>query len=152
MALIQAKVNLGSPPHTWRILNDLFNSNYWIRITSTHVENTWILTAFTVTLEDHLHTRGEYCSNVKNCIFSTGSPPHTWRILFMSMLKTKQPRITSTHVENTAGYIGLKSEDGDHLHTRGEYNRESLNRQKDTGSPPHTWRILYEALRQDTGI
>ena len=34
------KIVLGSPPHTWRILDQWHKFHQWLRITSTYVENT----------------------------------------------------------------------------------------------------------------
>ena len=72
---------LGSPPHTWRILFTFMFMPSLLRITSTYVENTEIISMLNVTGEDHLHIRGEYplVSVPSACLL--GSPPHTWRIL-----------------------------------------------------------------------
>ena len=50
----------GSPPHTWRILTVPKGQAGKLRITSTHVENTFGVSATINTIK--------------------GSPPHTWRI------------------------------------------------------------------------
>ena len=71
----------GSPPHTWRILNDDAIGALGLRITSTYVENT------------SFHIDG---TSVK-----VGSPPHTWRIPVVIAVTMDRDRITSTYVENT---------------------------------------------------
>ena len=54
------KVNLGSPPHAWRILNVPTQGGYYKGITSTCVENTLPSDIPTYPGRDHLHMRGEY--------------------------------------------------------------------------------------------
>ena len=77
----------GSPPHTWRILLDSMSRNWEERITSTHVENTGFDSLGFDSLEDHLHTRGEYTQFATLVTYMSGSPPHTWRILNKSSLE-----------------------------------------------------------------
>ena len=116
------EVGIGSPPHSWRILDQHLTIKAGYRITSTYVENTpFLATSFPV-IADHLHIRGEYCEN--------------------KTARVKVSGITSTYVENTL-HLGTAIHDGeDHLHIRGEYY-EALYRLLDRkGSPPHTWRIL----------
>ena len=72
---------LGSPPHTWRILQTSWESWSPFGITSTHVENTNAIPCFCSLVKDHLHTRGEYRAS--------------------ELEANTQTRITSTHVENT---------------------------------------------------
>ena len=57
---------LGSPPHTWRILEyiELIEDNG--RITSTYVENTLTVVYLLRIIKDHLHIRGEN-SNGYDC-------------------------------------------------------------------------------------
>ena len=52
--------DIGSPPHTWRILLLIALINDTRRITSTHVENTLVVVIKLALFRDHLHTRGEY--------------------------------------------------------------------------------------------
>ena len=99
--LVLAIVLLGSPPHTWRIQNLEGAGQLTDRITSTHVENTVKNVLGHKSLEDHLHTRGEYHTSIKAKMALVGSPPHTWRILAMVYCLNEVSRITSTHVENT---------------------------------------------------
>ena len=70
----------GSPPHTWRILMIVRFLKGFIRITSTHVENTLSSALAARSNKDHLHTRGEYKELLKRYPTDPGSPPHTWRI------------------------------------------------------------------------
>ena len=72
--------HIGSPPHTWRILNEDATFPVNIRITSTYVENTVITIDSQAEDEDHLHIRGEYTTNQIFKLVCAGSPPHTWRI------------------------------------------------------------------------
>ena len=73
--------NLGSPPHTWRILVMAGSNHEGNRITSTYVENTVSATFHSGRPQDHLHIRGEYLSVQDRMNGILGSPPHTWRIL-----------------------------------------------------------------------
>ena len=132
----------GSPPHTWRIRIATFDNLLWIRITSTHVENTVLCGVCDLHIEDHLHTRGEYSLYHWHPSLWSGSPPHTWRILHQSAATLSPVRITSTHVENTLSGGSHYLVCGDHLHTRGEYIFINRKWQVIKGSPPHTWRIL----------
>ena len=70
----------GSPPHTWRIQSIRLRSMVKLRITSTHVENTFCYCRHGTYVEDHLHTRGEYLNLNAITLDQIGSPPHTWRI------------------------------------------------------------------------
>ena len=71
---------VGSPPHTWRILSFDAQSAEDLGITSTHVENTNSEVGTMTERKDHLHTRGEYNSFEYISKRTIGSPPHTWRI------------------------------------------------------------------------
>ena len=113
--------NIAIPPHTWRILGVTASLCFVMGITSTHVENTAILTPCAHTCRDHLHTRGEYPTCFLICFCNLGSPPHTWRIPSAKALQDKDFRITSTHVENTGKVLAVMQVNKDHLHTRGEY-------------------------------
>ena len=112
---------IGSPPHTWRIQARDINTVYIFGITSTYVENTKRWCDWRFGLEDHLHIRGEYISDLVIDDSITGSPPHTWRILTVLSHFLVSLRITSTYVENTASNWDSLWVDRDHLHIRGEY-------------------------------
>ncbi len=91
----------GSPPHTWRIREDLqfqFTRN---RITSTYVENTEFFNSLSTYIKDHLHIRGEYTLIASRNPNLIGSPPHTWRIRIFCPHSVQYIGITSTYVENT---------------------------------------------------
>ena len=75
-----------------------------------------------------------------------GSPPHTWRIPLSLNFFNSGVRITSTYVENTDHENSTDKQGEDHLHIRGEYMAVETVDQFQTGSPPHTWRILVELL------
>ena len=116
--------HIGSPPHTWRILNEDATFPVNIRITSTYVENTVITIDSQAEDEDHLHIRGEYFIMLEKAPALLGSPPHTWRIRAAVLLNFGYFGITSTYVENTvSGSIGCGLS-GDHLHIRGEYSKQ----------------------------
>ena len=53
-------MEIGSPPHTWRIRKwgELINTT--VGITSTYVENTYLIKVGYFLVWDHLHIRGEY--------------------------------------------------------------------------------------------
>src|SRR5699024_5876140 len=72
-------------------------------------------------------------------------PPRTWRILFFAVPDIVFYGITSTYVENTDCIFGSTSRPKDHLHIRGEYCQSLPDTKSQTGSPPHTWRILLGA-------
>ena len=111
------------------------------RITSTHVENTLHQDNDKPHAKDHLHTRGEYTLHKSSDPTSIGSPPHTWRIPYSHNYPGLKNRITSTHVENTQPHLLRLLIGQDHLHTRGEYQYTSKEKNHFPGSPPHTWRI-----------
>ena len=134
----------GSPPHTWRILIFSLLNHLSIRITSTYVENTKLQYEYDRQRWDHLHIRGEYSISVLCFFGNSGSPPHTWRILFRIDRNKHSIRITSTYVENTLIFLSNQSIFEDHLHIRGEYQNWSKSATLHSGSPPHTWRILYQ--------
>ena len=77
-----------------------------------------------VTIQDHLHIRGEYVLKLVLVVMIQGSPPHTWRILLSSIVKVYVMRITSTYVENTFMDCMLNWCRWDHLHIRGEYSKQ----------------------------
>ncbi len=52
-------------------------------------------------VKDHLHIRGEYLLKKVLDLIEIGSPPHTWRILFIGVIDPPFVGITSTYVENT---------------------------------------------------
>ena len=54
------QIQLGSPPHTWRIPAHQKERETDSRITSTYVENTQLWQEKTCSWQDHLHIRGEY--------------------------------------------------------------------------------------------
>ena len=91
----------GSPPHVWRIQEQMsiYCSN--IGITSTCVENTNSGKIKTHQFKDHLHMCGEYDKRTGVQLCSLGSPPHVWRILNDLQEAIVNLRITSTCVENT---------------------------------------------------
>ena len=76
----------------------------------------------------------------------TGSPPHTWRILSLSINCLVFMRITSTYVENTPINLIDRHHLQDHLHIRGEYIVSGRIFFCLIGSPPHTWRILGQTF------
>ena len=95
------EIAVGSPPHTWRILEAADSVELRLRITSTYVENTFYSSLFCYLWRDHLHIRGEYATATKTQKGLLGSPPHTWRILTSMLDDYGVDRITSTYVENT---------------------------------------------------
>ena len=105
-------------------------SSMGVRITSTYVENTTRQVLQRYKGQDHLHIRGEYVGSSGKVSLGTGSPPHTWRILYKFKPDWVEDRITSTYVENTVIYsYGVTGK---------------------VGSPPHTWRIHLEGRPGDT--
>ena len=133
---------VGSPPHTWRIQLFMILTKKVLRITSTYVENTIFIYGINLKNWDHLHIRGEYRKFETKMQWNMGSPPHTWRILPLTVLELDTCRITSTYVENTVISTQSLCTSKDHLHIRGEYKVQALSTALMIGSPPHTWRIL----------
>ena len=74
-------IQLGSSPHTWRILRTNLSKPQKSRIISTYVENT-VLT-------------------LRKWVWQIGSSPHTWRIHYFDNGSQFAYRIISTYVENT---------------------------------------------------
>ena len=105
------------------------------------MENTDTKASKTRKPEDHLHIRGEYSMILTCRTPETGSPPHTWRILWICDIINRNFRITSTYVENTVRLIKPGAFPEDHLHIRGEYHLACPFHCSSPGSPPHTWRI-----------
>ena len=75
----------GSPPHTWRKHKEYFEIAKQRRITSTYVEKTIEEMNEFIKNEDHLHIRGENASKLIIRVAGSGSPPHTWRKLFLGL-------------------------------------------------------------------
>ena len=94
-------LNVGSPPHAWRIPYHSASSQAIARITSTCVENTKKTSMYIEFDKDHLHMRGEYNSEGSPQLWPRGSPPHAWRIRFCRCWVFAKVGITSTCVENT---------------------------------------------------
>ena len=113
--------DIGSSPHTWRILYHAFQAQTQVK--------------------DHLHIRGEYRFYQIPKNYHVGSSPHTWRILLKSGTFLKIIRIISTYVENTNLKINEFMGTEDHLHIRGEYVLGFVALKDRLGSSPHTWRI-----------
>ena len=57
---IRKQARSGSPPHTWRIQFAYIRRWSDDRITSTYVENTYLIKVGYFLVWDHLHIRGEY--------------------------------------------------------------------------------------------
>ena len=123
LVLLSNHLYLGSPPHSWRILQPLSISSKIDRITSTLVENTFSFAEHNLLGEDHLHTRGEYSHLQLRQLNQSGSPPHSWRIQHLWTHMMLCMRITSTLVENTFNLLVNSRCLKDHLHTRGEYTK-----------------------------
>ena len=138
----------GSPPHTWRILQYTIVKDSVNRITSTYVENTFQIKLKCRKIWDHLHIRGEYQPVPQTITVTLGSPPHTWRILQLFGRIAIAFRITSTYVENTSLPEIAQSVAKDHLHIRGEYQQQREKTVPQVGSPPHTWRILFNTCNK----
>ena len=132
----------GSPPHPWRIHNELNGQYPGLGITPTSVENTYSLSAVISLHRDHPHIRGEYLPTQPLILTGGGSPPHPWRILEESCLNwcrqkdhphirgeylvsqswvVDHVRITPTSVENTNQPSITSKTKQDHPHIRGEY-------------------------------
>ena len=134
----------GSPPLTWRTLDEARVPAAGRRITSTYVENTCIHKDAKLVFKDHLHLRGEHRNFGVLDFFHTGSPPLTWRTLNRIAKRLSRFRITSTYVENTCEMYFIIIVTRDHLHLRGEHILAQQAFQSKQGSPPLTWRTHYD--------
>ena len=152
VALKNFEKQLGSSPHTWRILFKASSHTYHTGIISTYVENTSLVKFNVLPGQDHLHIRGEYLRLLVDAWKILGSSPHTWRILFNAFASGHNSRIISTYVENTHPKLNLKMRKMDHLHIRGEYYFQTLKVYNLLGSSPHTWRILVSAMVAAIGL
>ena len=134
-------VNIGSPPHVWRIRSKLYKTYLPQRITSTCVENTIFSLCGFFCFWDHLHMCGEYQKLEQTMTKPLGSPPHVWRIHSIYFWLGRSNGITSTCVENTNLLWLIPKMARDHLHMCGEYVASLGCRRGEAGSPPHVWRI-----------
>ena len=131
----------GSPPHTWGILIELFETTSVAGITPTYMGNTMCPTSSVVTDRDHPHIHGEYSASSVLISPAIGSPPHTWGIRLGLLGIRCLCRITPTYMGNTATKQVSKISTKDHPHIHGEYQSFNLNDGSKLGSPPHTWGI-----------
>ena len=118
----KARLNLGSPPHTWGIPTAAPTPEAAIRITPTYVGNT-----------------GCFAGKAR---LNLGSPPHTWGIPTAAPTPEAAIRITPTYVGNTIRCIMGDISAWDHPHIHGEYLQTKRSKASAPGSPPHTWGIL----------
>ena len=154
-------IEAGSPPHTWGIQQAGYGCVALLRFTPTHVGNTRLFSQQKAQPSVHPHTRGEYvglaCRPLNTAVHphtrgeypgrpkcpceESGSPPHTWGILTLTMHYSLPGRFTPTHVGNTHVHVGVSVPSAVHPHTRGEYVQLESFLSSLTGSPPHTWGI-----------
>ena len=111
---------LETPPRTWRRQALLRTISTVKGNTSTDVEKTLCL-GFQLKLRwKHLHGRGEDSKTRTYPLSFRETPPRTWRRLVMRRTSAAPVRNTSTDVEKTRLYIGLRPTGWKHLHGRGE--------------------------------
>ena len=92
---------IGSPPHTWGILNNIILGRFMHGITPTYMGNT-----------------GDDPYTVN---YLEGSPPHTWGIPNAFKDRHCDLRITPTYMGNTLIKRLIDCLPGDHPHIHGEY-------------------------------
>ena len=91
----------GSPPHTWGIQTAALIVAITVRITPTYMGNTRGERHGKGEREDHPHIHGEYFLFAFFLKTIAGSPPHTWGIRAIAVLKVMELRITPTYMGNT---------------------------------------------------
>ena len=94
--------DIGSPPHTWGILQLISARSIQLGITPTYMGNTFIFHQLPDTNEDHPHIHGEYQFKKRLVKTAMGSPPHTWGI--------------------PARLVWVATRAQDHPHIHGEYS------------------------------
>ena len=136
--------DIGSPPHTWGILQLISARSIQLGITPTYMGNTFIFHQLPDTNEDHPHIHGEYIWYLDAAAWDKGSPPHTWGILVVTKPETGEKRITPTYMGNTCSQYTGRHSVKDHPHIHGEYQLLEQGDSTLEGSPPHTWGIPHE--------
>ena len=123
--------DIGSPPHTWGILQLISARSIQLGITPTYMGNTFIFHQLPDTNEDHPHIHGEYQFKKRLVKTAMGSPPHTWGI--------------------PARLVWVATRAQDHPHIHGEYQLIDWDADGEPGSPPHTWGIHLVPGRSGLG-
>jgi len=118
---IRHRVNYGSPPHAWGILELAADGGLDRRFTPTRVGNSILSDMVLYYSTVHPHTRGEFFSQFNNFFFSSGSPPHAWGILQVLTVTDPVQRFTPTRVGNSSLIKKQGSSIPVHPHTRGEF-------------------------------
>ena len=140
----QLAMSGGSPPHTWGILNALWDIERQLRITPTYMGNTLLLLPNSNVIsgspphtwgiprylddrsgnnEDHPHIHGEYHVSGLSKQLARGSPPHTWGIRSHPWSAGPASWITPTYMGNTNFWVRFGENLEDHPHIHGEYER-----------------------------
>ena len=119
-------IQKGSPPHTWGILEAYQTNRPIDRITPTYMGNTIIQRQDGTEYEDHPHIHGEYARSLSITIGCSGSPPHTWGILWPLIYVSQSARITPTYMGNTTTAATTIAPVKDHPHIHGEYSINQL--------------------------
>ena len=112
------------------------------RNTSTCVEKTSRWSARAVSVQKHLHMRGEDQQLHSLKPDARETPPHAWRRPRHFVADGNQVGNTSTCVEKTGNSPLGRWEDGKHLHMRGEDARFACMLATVPETPPHAWRRL----------
>ena len=103
--LLSHQFHGGSPPHAWGIRRSSMRRHLRGRFTPTCVGNTECRLGITFLSTVHPHMRGEYSGSRLFSSARSGSPPHAWGILLLSISHLPPYRFTPTCVGNTIDHL-----------------------------------------------
>ena len=129
-----------TPPRAWRRFKNQHSPKTASRNTSTCVEKISRLKILSLSIEKHLHVRGENFHRLKALNVQWETPPRAWRRLKLSTPNISSHGNTSTCVEKIMIPELTEIEGKKHLHVRGEDHsyRTFLSFLLET--PPRAWR------------
>ena len=138
-----------TPPRAWRRLFRHQYCHVHVRNTSTCVEKISSCSFSRLSIEKHLHVRGEDRSRCCRPESIQETPPRAWRRLPEAGAVPKSIRNTSTCVEKIVVFTSIELMFWKHLHVRGEDVVTNINYYKYQETPPRAWRrLLYAAPRR----
>jgi len=114
---------IGSPPHTWGILEEYLLGSHICRFTPTYVGNTTTAAPVQSLLTVHPHIRGEYRYALAKFVIVTVHPHIRGEYGVSSIAVGDDLRFTPTYVGNTHGLLQIEVAHTVHPHIRGEYQR-----------------------------
>ena len=114
-----------------------------LRLTPTHVGNTFDVSSKCRPIQAHPHACGEYFLPPLFLMRPLDSPPRMWGIHSINREKMQAFRLTPTHVGNTSPRNHLLVIWWAHPHACGEYNGFANDNGDAQGSPPRMWGIHF---------